>query len=131
MFSFERNDIVDITLVSNLTEGMYIAAGTPVLELHSMSDSARQKMLQSRVERLQQQLELSQQGELQAKVQEAQASLALAHTNVLSYLPILQQHRPNPPHQEQRQQRQLNPEQQEQQAQAKVQVKVLEKQQPQ
>jgi hypothetical protein len=93
VYSFERNDIVDVVLLSNVTEGMVIDAGTRVLELHSMSDSARQRMLEARVDRLQQQLALSQQGELQARVAEARAGLALAQTNVLSYTPILMQQR--------------------------------------
>ncbi|NLF40695.1 hypothetical protein GX586_14730 [bacterium] len=88
VYEFARQDIISISLASNLTEGALVASNTPVMELYSQNDEAMERMLVARVERLKSQLELLSIGEGSAKVDAAQANLALAQTNLATYLPI-------------------------------------------
>ena len=88
VFEFARQDIISINLVSNLTEGSLVGSNAPIMEVFSQNDTAMEKMLIARVERLRSQLELLKIGEGSAKVDAAQANLALAQTNLATYLPI-------------------------------------------
>ena len=93
LFRYPDDDFVTISLVSNLVEGTYVEAGTTVLEINSISDQSKNKLLDAKVKRLNEQLKLYFDGEFQAKQKEAEATLALAKTNLLSYLPIIEKRR--------------------------------------
>ncbi len=93
LYRYSDDDIVTIILFSNLVEGSYVDLGDPILEINSISDNSKDKLLEARIKRLQEQLKLHYNGEFQAKQNEAVATLALAETNLISYLPIMEKRR--------------------------------------
>lgn len=93
LFSFPDEDIVTILMVSNYTEGSYVTENTPVMKIHSVSDTADAHVLSAQVHRLEEELKLYYDGEFQAKEGEAIAALARAQTNLLTYMPIIQKRR--------------------------------------
>ena len=70
IYSYPDDDIVTVDLLSNLVEGTYVRSGTPVLEISSISDQSKEKLLEARVKRLEEQLKLHFDGEFQAKQKE-------------------------------------------------------------
>jgi hypothetical protein len=93
VYEFPRGDVIRLNLASNLMEGSIVAAQTPIMELASLTDVAMEKLLVARTNRLAAQIGLLQQGEGTAKIGSAEASLALAQTNLQSYLPLVQRRR--------------------------------------
>lgn len=73
--TFNDADVIDMNLAPNLEEGTIVTAGTPVMELLSLTDQAMEKMLVARVRRLTEQVAQLRTGEGLAKVEEAQAKL--------------------------------------------------------
>ncbi len=90
---FPDEDIVTVTLASNLTEGSWVLARTPILKLFSMTDSANEQIFAARVRRLREQTNLFHDGELQALHDESLSQLALAQTNLASFTPIVERRR--------------------------------------
>ena len=93
VYQFPNSDMIQLNLASNLTEGTVITAGTPVLELVSLSDQTMEKVLIARTNRLTIQINLLQKGEGTEKIAAAEASLALALTNLQSYSPLVDRRR--------------------------------------
>jgi len=93
IYNYPDDDIITVNLISNLVEGSYVESGTPLLEIYSISDSSKEKSLEARVNRLREQLKLHYGGEFQAKQNEALAELALAETNLASFIPIIEKRR--------------------------------------
>ena len=93
VYRYERNDLISCTLNSNLTEGCYLPVGYPVLLIDSLNDNSQKDILQARVHRLQEQLTVLQEGEYQAKIQEAEQNLVLMETNLLTYIPLVESRR--------------------------------------
>lgn len=93
VYQFNRGDLIRFNLASNLTEGAMVAAGTPVLELDSQADRATEQVLIARTNRLAQQIEVLRRGEGEARIRAAEAELALAITNLASYLPMIERRR--------------------------------------
>ena len=93
LYRYPDDDIVTVTLISNLVEGSYVSLGTPIIEIDSISDQANKKLLEARVKRLQEQVNLHYNGEYQAMQKEAVAALTLAKTNFVSFLPIIEKRR--------------------------------------
>jgi len=91
--TFNDADVIGMNLAANLAEGTMVTAGTPVMELLSLTDQATEKMLVARVRRLTEQVTQLRVGEGPAKVEEAQAGLALAVTNLASYAPMIARRR--------------------------------------
>jgi len=91
--TFNDADVIGMNLASNLEEGTIVTAGTPVMELVSLTDQATEKMLVARVRRLTEQVTQLRAGEGLAKVEEAQANLELATTNLASYAPMVARRR--------------------------------------
>ena len=93
LYRYPDDDIVTVNLISNLTESSYVYSGDPILEIDSISDNSNDKLLDAKVKRLREILKLYYSGEFQAKQNEAVANLALAETNLISYLPIVEKRR--------------------------------------
>jgi hypothetical protein len=87
VFRYERNDLIDMDLHTNLTEGVFVPAGFPVLIINSLNDNAQKNILEAREHRLQEQVSVLTEGPYQARIAEAERQLALAQTNFITFLP--------------------------------------------
>ena len=89
LYRFPDEDILSVNLVSNLTEGTWVKNNQPILDFHSLADNANEKILEARVERLKEQTNIFRNGELQARYEQALANVALAETNLITYIPLV------------------------------------------
>ncbi len=93
VYQFDRGDVINLSLSSNLFDGAFVPVGMPVLELNSATDRAMELMLIARTNRLEQQVRLLLHGEGEANIAASEAVLALAITNLQSYVPMIERRR--------------------------------------
>lgn len=93
LYRFPDEDILKVSLVSNLTEGAWVKKKDPILDFQSLTDKANEKILEARVQKLKLQTNIYHNGELQARYKQALATLALAETNLASYVPLVTRRR--------------------------------------
>jgi len=93
LYRFPKEDILTVNLVSNLTEGTWVEENQSVLDFYSLTDNANEKILEARVRKLIEQTNVFHNGELQARYEQALANVALAETNLVTYVPLIKRRR--------------------------------------
>ena len=93
LYRFPDEDILTVNLLSNLTEGTWVKANENVLDFKSLTDNANEKILEARVRKLTEQTNVLHNGELQARYEQALANVALAETNLATYVPLIKRRR--------------------------------------
>ena len=93
LYRFPDEDILKVSLMSNLTEGAWVEVNDPILDFQSLTDKANKKILEARIEKLKLQTNVFHGGELQARYKQSLAALALAQTNLNSFIPMVERRR--------------------------------------
>ncbi|NLF38210.1 hypothetical protein GX586_02115 [bacterium] len=90
VYRFADEDVVRVKMMPGLSEGTAVTAGMAVMEIFSITDVSREKELEAETKRLQGELDMLTDGELQAQIEQSRESLVLAQTNLLMYVPLLE-----------------------------------------